>query len=234
VSLPIRLPAPLRRVFILRTLLAVARALDGQPSRAVEGEVPAAVVDLDALATALAPGQRRLADFRSATDLRAAMAARRRDGEVPVVLRDGPRIAACAWLRFRDASLPSYGIAVALEPEEAYLFALYTVPEVRGRGWAGAVLAQARAVAQHRGIRRLYAWVSAENAAARAVFARDGWVPVARLIRLDWRGHVRGPVALLRDWDPRDPLAGWCAPGRLRVEGTRLVRLRTRGAGRDV
>ncbi|MDQ7829349.1 MAG: hypothetical protein QN122_09845 [Armatimonadota bacterium] len=62
----------------------------------------------------------------------------------------------------------------------------------------------------------------------------DGWVAAARLMRLDWRGQARGPVALLLDWDPHDPLAGWCAPGRLRVEGTRLVRLRTRRAGRGV
>jgi GNAT superfamily N-acetyltransferase len=64
-----------------------------------------------------------------------------------------------------------------VDPPWAGVFAMLTLPPFRGRGLGAAVLGSLARWALGRGTRRLYLQVEADNAAARRLYARTGFVP---------------------------------------------------------
>lgn len=82
------------------------------------------------------------------------------------------------------------------------------------------------------GIRRVYGWMRAENTAMHEVRDRAGWRTVGRLTQFYWRIRRRYALLTVTISDPADPLAAWCGPDRLRVEGgIRIARRRGASSG---
>ena len=61
--------------------------------------------------------------------------------------------------------------------------------------------------------------VTARTATALKVRDRAGWRAVGRLSQFYWRIRRRYALLTVTTSDPADPLAAWCGPERLRVEG---------------
>jgi ribosomal-protein-alanine N-acetyltransferase len=72
--------------------------------------------------------------------------------------------------------------------DEAELLTIAVHPDVQGQGIGGALVAGFLAQAAARGARRAFLEVAEDNAAARALYARAGFVAVGRR-----RGYFRAP-----------------------------------------
>jgi ribosomal-protein-alanine N-acetyltransferase len=64
--------------------------------------------------------------------------------------------------------------------DEAEILTLSVLPEARGRGLAGRLTAAAADIARAAGVERLFLEVSEDNGAARALYARAGFVQTGR------------------------------------------------------
>jgi GNAT superfamily N-acetyltransferase len=75
-----------------------------------------------------------------------------------------------------DGRAAAVGLGV-LAPPWAGVFSMLTLPDQRGRRLGEAVLAAIARWAQGRGARRLFLQVESDNASARRLYARAGFVP---------------------------------------------------------
>ncbi|MGH2454163.1 MAG: GNAT family N-acetyltransferase [bacterium] len=108
----------------------------------------------------------------------------------------------------------------------------YTLPAFRGGGVATAAGLERHRWLRDHGIRRVYGWMRAENTAMHKVRDRAGWRTVGRLTQFYWRIRRRYALLTVTISDPADPLAAWCGPDRLRVEGgIRIARRRGASSG---
>jgi len=205
-------------------LLAAARDLTiPPPDIPLPPEVtarPAMPEDLPRLAAAIEPYRAEIWDFRGGGPLLEAFRQRIRAGDVCFIGEFGGAIAYMGWTRFDEASLQRVGIAVKLRDGEAYGYGVFALPELRGRGLSTAVMAERLHWLRGHGVRHFYGWVSAYNLAIQKVLqGRLGYRMVARVRQIYWR--VRRRLALVNQvlYDPTDPLAEWCAPGRITFRG---------------
>jgi ribosomal protein S18 acetylase RimI-like enzyme len=75
----------------------------------------------------------------------------------------------------------TYGYDVELAGRDAFLTDLYLVPAARGGGRGAVLLAEVEARARARGVGALHLMVRHENAVARALYARAGYVDPGRV-----------------------------------------------------
>lgn len=90
-----------------------------------------------------------------------------------------------------------------VEPDEAHLDELAVSPDARRRGIGSALLAECCDAAESVGMRRISLWVTGDNTAARALYARAGFRVVQR--RRWWIGRLlfgaRGALLMERRLD---------------------------------
>jgi [ribosomal protein S18]-alanine N-acetyltransferase len=88
------------------------------------------------------------------------------------------------------------GLALALDlGGECEILALGVVPELRRAGIGSALLASIREEARRRGARQVFLEVAADNIAARALYAAQGFNQIGR--RLNYYRRPAGPVDAL-------------------------------------
>jgi ribosomal protein S18 acetylase RimI-like enzyme len=93
--------------------------------------------------------------------------------------RIAPR-AGFASARLADAAAPGAVGLTVVAPPLAGVFSMLTLPEQRQRGLAEALLGEIARFAAARGAQRLYLQVEADNAPARALYARAGFAETHR------------------------------------------------------
>ncbi len=204
-------------------LLAAARDLTiPPPDIPLPPEVtsrPATPEDLPRLAAVMDPYRAEIWDFRGEGALAAVFEQRLRAGDLCLIGELRGTIAYMGWTRFDEASLPRVGIHVTLREGEAYGYGVFALPAFRGQGLSTTVgVARLHWLREH-GVRRFYGWVSASNTAIQKVQTRLGYRTVASVRQIYWR--VRRRLVLVNQviYDPTDPLAEWCAPGRITFRG---------------
>jgi len=180
---------------------------------------PATSEDLPHLAAVMEPYRAEIWDFRGDGPLLEAFAHRIRTGDLCLIGELRGTIAYMGWMRFDEASLPRVGIHVVLREGEAYGYGVFALPAFRGQGLSTTVGVERLRWLREHGVRRFYGWVSASNAAIQKVQTRLGYRTVASVRQIYWR--VRRRLVLLNQvlYDPTDPLAEWCAPGRITFRG---------------
>jgi ribosomal-protein-alanine N-acetyltransferase len=89
------------------------------------------------------------------------------------------------------------GRAVA---DEAELYAIAVRPDARRNGTGARLLSAWERAAADRGAARLFLEVAADNAPARALYARAGWAEAGR--RKAYYGHGRDALVLVRSLSP--------------------------------
>lgn len=99
-----------------------------------------------------------------------------------------------AWSREAPAGL---ALAQALG-EECEILALGVVPERRRAGVGSALLAAIRDEAPRRGAQRLFLEVAADNSAARALYAAQGFVQIGRRVNYYRRADGLADALVLR------------------------------------
>jgi ribosomal-protein-alanine acetyltransferase len=117
------------------------------------------------------------------------------DIEAVVALERGAHAAPWTAGNFRDALAAGYGVAVGtandtviaygvllFAPGEAQLLNLTVAPEARRLGIGATLLRRFLAEARARGADQCFLEVRVSNAAAIALYAREGFVPVARRV----------------------------------------------------
>ncbi len=215
-------------------LLAAARDLSvPPPDIPLPPEVaarPATPEDLPRLAAVMEPYRAEIWDFRGEGALVATFEQRLRAGDLCLIGELRGTIAYMGWTRFDEASLQRVGIHVPLREREAYGYGVFALPAFRGQGLSTTVgVARLHWLREH-GVRRFYGWVRASNAAILKVQTRLGYRTVASVRQIYWR--VRRRLVLVNQvlYDPADPLAEWCAPGRITFRGG--ITVFRRGPGR--
>ena len=190
---------------------------------------PATPEDLPHLAAVMEPYRAEIWDFRGEGALAAVFEQRLRAGDLCLIGEIRGTIAYMGWTRFDEASLQRVGIHVTLREGEAYGYGVFALPAFRGQGLSTTVgVARLHWLREH-GVRRFYGWVSASNIAIQKVQTRLGYRTVASVRQIYWR--VRRRLVLVNQvlYDPADPLAEWCAPGRITFRGG--ITLFRRGPG---
>jgi ribosomal-protein-alanine N-acetyltransferase len=81
--------------------------------------------------------------------------------------------------------------------DEAEILTLAVRPQARGRGLGGRLVGEAAAAAAARGVVRLFLEVAADNAPARALYARAGFIEAGRRPGYYARGDGRSQDGLL-------------------------------------
>ena len=191
---------------------------------------PATPEDLPHLAAVMEPYRAEIWDFRGEGALVATFEQRLRAGDLCLIGELRGTIAYMGWTRFDEASLQRVGIHVTLREGEAYGYGVFALPAFRGQGLSTTVGVERLRWLREHGVRRFYGWVSASNAAIQKVQTRLGYRTVASVRQIYWR--VRRRLVLVNQvlYDPNDPLAEWCAPGRITFRGG--ITVFRRGPGR--
>ncbi len=204
-------------------LLAVARDLAiPPPDLPLPLEVvarPATPEDLPRLAAVMEPYRVEIWDFRGEGTLLEAFRQRIRAGDLCLIGEIRGTIAYMGWTRFDEASLERVGIHVTLRQDEAYGYGVFALPAFRGQGLPTTVgVARLHWLREH-GVRRIYSWVRASNTAIQKVQTRLGYRTAASVRQIYWRARRRLVLVNQVVYDPTDPLAEWCAPGRITFHG---------------
>ncbi len=95
----------------------------------------------------------------------------------------------CAFVA-DEAGQPLGFVLLGLAADEAEVITLAVLPDARRRGIGAALVAAAAREAAARGATRLFLEVAEDNAPARALYARAGFVPVGRR-----KGYYARPAA---------------------------------------
>lgn len=128
------------------------------------------------------------------------------------VTKDWPGVA--AWVVEVDGLVAGYASVGPYRPQQdcdpdedsqrwGELYALYTHPDLQGRGAGGAVHGAALTWLLEQGLRRAALWVLRDNEASRRWYADRGWRPDGTTSQWDDAGVPLAEVRLLRDLGSR-------------------------------